>query len=353
MSELQALHGLNCPRCGGMVPIPEGQLIVRCPYCDLRSFVRGERGLQRFQMPQRIGREQATKVLKQFLGGNWAIARDAGKTAKLEETFLVHLPFWAVWGRVAAWAFGEKKVGSGKDTRYEPREVRLVNEMTWNGAACDVGEFGVTQVALDGAVLEAYDVDGLHERGLVFEPVGSLQQAKKAAEDQFQAEIRKRLRLDRISQTFVRMFRRRYGLVYYPMWVLRYLYKGRHFQVVVDGFSSRVLYGKAPGNTLFRAAVLVLGMALGAFLAVDASAFAFSLTSGDEGGFLALGVFLIIAGLGVMFVSYRKFRYGEEYEYRASKPKFLGAIDNPLEIFSEGLSSLNVKELEKWTDRLS
>ena len=175
---------------------------------------------------------------------------------------------------------------------------------------------------MDGAVMEAFDAEGLHGRGLVFEPVGSFQQAKKAAEDQFQAEIRKKLRLDRISQIFVRMFRQRYGLVYYPMWVLRYLYKGRHFQVVADGHSGKVLYGKAPGNTLFRAAVLVLGMALGAFLAVDASAIAFSLARGDEGGAFAFGLILIVVGLGMMGMSYRAFRYGGEYEYRASKPKF-------------------------------
>src|SRR5690606_41752721 len=50
-------------------------------------------------------------------------------------------------------------------------------------------------------------------------------------------------------------------------WVLRYLYRGRAFQVVVDGYSGKVLYGKAPGNTIYRAAVLVASMAVGALLA--------------------------------------------------------------------------------------
>ena len=31
MSETQAMKGLGCPRCGGVVPVPEGQVIVRCP----------------------------------------------------------------------------------------------------------------------------------------------------------------------------------------------------------------------------------------------------------------------------------------------------------------------------------
>jgi hypothetical protein len=114
-----------------MVPVPEGQIIVRCPYCDLRSMVRGDRGLQRYQVQQRITREQATQALRRFLGSNIAIARDAAAQARLEEVFVAHLPFWAEWGRVLSWVFGEKRVGSGDNKRYEPREVSNIQEMSW------------------------------------------------------------------------------------------------------------------------------------------------------------------------------------------------------------------------------
>ena len=58
-STVEATHGLNCPNCGGVVPIPGGQVIVACPYCDMRSFVKGERGIQRYQVPHRVDRKQA------------------------------------------------------------------------------------------------------------------------------------------------------------------------------------------------------------------------------------------------------------------------------------------------------
>ena len=98
--------------------------------------------------------------------------------------------------------------------------------------------------------------------------------ARDAAEREFQEQLNRRASLDRLSQMFVRAFRRRLGLVYYPLWVLRYLYRGRSFQVVLDGYSGKVLYGKAPGNTIYRAAILVLSMAAGAFVAIDVSALA-------------------------------------------------------------------------------
>ncbi|OGO37042.1 MAG: hypothetical protein A2W35_11720 [Chloroflexi bacterium RBG_16_57_11] len=346
MSDQEALHGLNCPRCGGVVPVPEGQLIVQCPYCDLRSFVKGERGLLRYQAPQRLSRQQASQALSKFLTGNMAIAPAAARQAQLNEAFLVYLPFWTIWARVGAWVFGEKRVGSGDDARYEPREMRVVQDMTWNSAACDVGEFGVQQVSTVESGLEPFDPDALHEVGMVFEPVGSFSEARKTAEEQFQWEVEKKSTLDRLAQVFVRTVRRRYALVYHPLWVLRYAFRNRVFQVVVDGYSGEVLYGKAPGNTLYRAAALVLGMAFGAFLAIDGPALILSASNSDGDLFwAALG--LLAVGGGIMYAGYRAFRHTEQYEYRRGGSTTFVDVKNALELVTSG------EVLEKWLDQLN
>lgn len=325
MSEKKALHGLACPACGGMVPIPEGQAVVQCPYCDQRSLVRGERGLRRYQVAQRVDRERATQALRHFLSRHQAIARDASKQARLEEAFLAHLPFWTAWVRVLGWVFGRKEARRGKSTHYVPKEIKIAEEMTWTGTACDVGEFGVAKVSLKDRALEPFDAEGLHTSGMVFEPVGSISDARSASADDFSKRVRDMSSLDRISQSFVRFVGQRFGLVYYPLWVLRYLYRGRVFQVVVDGHSGGVLYGKAPGSTFYRAAVLVGGMAAGAFLAVDGAAFAFYLASQTKGdGALALavgGLALLGGGFTLMRKAYHAFRYGEQYEYRGYQKK--------------------------------
>jgi hypothetical protein len=363
MSETESTRGLNCPNCGGLVPIPEGQVIVRCLYCDMRSFVRGERGLRRFQVPQRVEREQAIDAMRRFFSSSIAIARGAARESQLDEAFLVYLPFWTVWGRVAAWAFGEVRVGSGDRARYDPREVRLVQEMTWNGAAADVGEFGVTQVPLTDQELDPFDPDALHRLGMVFEPVSSFVEALQSAEAQFKAQVQSRVGLDRISQLFLRLFRHRTGLVYYPLWVLRYLYRGRAFQVAVDGYTGKILYGKAPGNTIYRAGRLVAGMAVGAFLAIDASSAVLYTMGNDDNGtgtlLLVLGLFL--GGVALMFTSYRAFRYGEQYEYRlgGKKASILPNLSGLTKSIGEvpgmegTLANIDVKEIEKWISKLS
>jgi hypothetical protein len=322
----EALKGLACPRCGGMVPIPEGQAIVVCPFCDLRSWVRGERGLRRYQVPARVDREQAIQALRGFLSSSLAIGQGVAREARLNEAFVAYLPFWTVWSRVMGWVFGQEQVGSGDNKRYEPREIKIAQEMSWNGAACDVGEFGVDQVSLVERPLEPFDTQALHDRGMVFEPVSSLSEAQSAARQDFESRLRSLGKLDRVSQVILHTSRERSGLVYYPLWVLRYLYRGRAFQVVVDGFSGQVLYGKAPGSTLFRAGVLVGGMALGAFLAVDISAliayFALQLEDGDAVlGVGALALAALAGGFGLMAVAYQRFRYGEHYEFHGFRKR--------------------------------
>mgnify|MGYP000984611670 CR=1 FL=1 len=332
MSETRTLTGLNCPRCGGTVPIPEGQSVVQCPYCDLRALVRGERGVRRYQVPCRVDRATAARKLTDFLGSNLAIAFNARSQAKLSEQFLAYLPFWTTWARVLAWVFGQEKRGSGKNSRWVPQERKITEDMNWTGAACDVGEFGVNRVELTNQALEPFNPDSLHAAGLVFEPVTSMSEAQTAAERDFQDRVRQRSGIDRISQALVRFVNERFGVVYYPLWVQRYLYRGRAYQVVVDGHSGNVLYGKAPGNTLYRAAVLVVGMATGAFVGIDVTALiaygALNSSSKDNGDALGFALVVLLVGLGIMAAAYMAFRYGEVYEFQKFKAPGKGLAAN-------------------------
>lgn len=319
MSE-QAVQGMGCPRCGGIVPIPEGQVLVNCPYCDQRSVVSGERGIQRYQVPGRIDREQAEKAARGFMNSSSQIAPGVKNQAQITEVFLVHLPFWTAWGRGVAWGFGQVKVGSGDDARYEAREKKVIKDLTWNGVACDVGEFGVQRISLQDRPLEPFNSDRLHETGMVFEPVGSDVEALERAREAFQATVKDDVKLDRMAQLFTRILSPHLGVVYYPVWVARYVFRQRSFQVVVDGFDGKVLYGKAPGNLLMRALALVGGMAVGAFLAIDVPALILYTASGDD-DLMAIVVGAFLGGLALMVGGYTRFRYGEHYEFNRFKGK--------------------------------
>lgn len=313
------ITGLACPNCAGRLSIREGQRIVKCPYCDARSLVRGERGIARYQVARRAERERALQAVRGFWKGlNRAI--DLPRRAEVTELFLVYLPYWRAQAMLAGWIFGQKRVRTRDSTRWEPREVQLMENVDWTGAAADVAEFGVDSIALAGVEYTAYSPEALHAEGMVFEPTGSQTDARDTASQDWDKQARRKSGLERIAQMIMRFLRRTLALVYYPLWVARYSYRQRAYQVVVDGFTGRVLYGKAPGNIYYRALMLLGGTALGSFVLVDGLALAVVLAGrSDDGDSLALLVVPLIAAAALIAGGYRLFRWGEEIEYRVKR----------------------------------
>jgi len=310
--------GLACPNCQGRLHIPEGVRIIRCPYCDLRSLVRGERGVMRYQVPLAIQREEAVRQVRDFLSG-MDRAPGLSRRASFTDLFVVYLPFWSEWVEVGGWVFGKKQVGSGKSRRLEPREVRLVGRRNWNQAAADVHEFGVNDISLAGRTLEAFDPEALHEQGMVFEPVSASGAAWAQAAHAIDEDLRAESKLDQIASAHIYRIGGRRALVYYPLWVARYTFRQRAYQVVLDGANGKVLYGKAPGNTWFRAAVLVAGFALASLLIVDGTALAGQVVlNSDDGDSAALLVLPLVLGGAVMLAAYRRFRFGELLVHRVT-----------------------------------
>ena len=304
-------QGLTCPECSGVVAIAEGERIVECPFCHTYSLVQGEQGVRRWQVPQIVERERALQTVGNFFRGVKK-ARDLAKAAQVKDTFLVYLPYWRVESFVAGWMFG--RVKSGKDST-RPIEVQINELMHWNDAAVDVAEYGVHRVAISKEQLEPYDSDRLHAEAMVFEPSESHSDALTESERHFTYRARQKKSLNTKFFEKFHFLRQRLSIVYYPLWVSRYEYHKRNYQVVVDGVNGRILYGKAPGNIFYRAAALVGGLGAGNFILVNGTLLAGTLigSSDDDGSFLLI-LMPIALGIGLIAAGYRAFRYGEEVE---------------------------------------
>ncbi|MCB9005737.1 MAG: hypothetical protein H6664_15285 [Ardenticatenaceae bacterium] len=310
MSKEQS-QGLVCPNCSGVVPVPEGARIVQCPYCQINALVQGERGVRRWQVSREVEREQVLQIVQGFFTGIKK-AGDLKRKAQVRDVFLVYLPYWRVQATVAGWLFGRVKSG---DDSTKPVEVDVLEDMHWNDAAVDVSEFGVHRVTLSKDDLLPYDDDQLRSEAMVFDPTESHSDALDEARSHFTFRGRQKRSL---KQKFFEKFhflREQLSIVYYPLWVVRYSYRQRSYQVVVDGKRGQILYGKAPGNIFYRAAALVAGMALGNLLLVDGTAVAgwIAANSSDDDS-LGLVLVPLALGLGLIAMGYRAFRYGEEIE---------------------------------------
>ena len=310
----KVIKGITCPACSGELDINEGLRSFNCKYCGTLLVVKGESGTLKYYVPRKLKKEDAISKAFDWLDKGMSKAKGLRANSKVEDAFLVFIPYWRVKADVVGWIFGQEKrtsTSNGRTTTYYVDvERKIQNSFDRTYSACDVAELGVKKINLTGDTILPVDFESLQREGMMFNIIASEKEAFDYAKNNFSAEARNALNLYNVSFEHYDLVRENIGIVYYPLWVIRYSFENRTYQVIVDGEDGTICYGKAPGNNLYRAIMGILGTGAGMFLTTFFGLFL--LFEVDEKfPFIA---FIISFGLGCFLISrgYKKFRYGGE-----------------------------------------
>lgn len=303
------IEGLTCPNCGGALEVAAGLRVVECGYCATPLLVVGERGVRRFAVEPEIDSDRARSVAGGWLGKGMRKDPALRREAEVGEAFLTFLPFYRVQADCVGIALGTEQrtrvTGSGKNRRVEHYEVDVErqSERSFDVTypAVNVAEWGIRRVDLTGDRLVPFDAELLGRKGMVFPPTGSESEVRQAALASFRAQADPSAGLHRLRFRFLESLRERLSVIYYPLWVVRYRFRGRGYQALVDAEDGRLAYGKAPGNDLYRAIMLIATEGAAAFL------FTTVLQFWPSGGGLAVGG---LGAVGLVVWGWRRFRYG-------------------------------------------
>jgi hypothetical protein len=298
------VQGLSCPSCGGSVPLSEGVRITACAACGSALLAQGDLGHPSYAVPLRADRQAVLANLSTW----WREmdkARDLASAARVKEAFPVFVPVWRVTGRVIGWVLGEQqKKEENKRPVWVPVERRVFLRADVNRAACDLGELGIQSVVLGSGVLDPFDEEAIEKQGMIFRPLVPPDEIRSHAVERFLEKGRRAAPVDRLTKEFLHVVGLALGLVYYPLWVVRYEYRGRVYSATADGATGKLLFGRAPGNDVYRVACFLAGVGGGNFL----------LTTVLRSGIDDLAPYLIAAAasIGMIVWGYRRFRYGAE-----------------------------------------
>lgn len=312
----EVIKGLMCPSCGGTVELSEGQNVLKCPYCETSLLVMGDEGVIQYHVSSKIERDSAKDAVIKWLG-KFDKDRKLKKQAEFTDIFLIHIPFWRSLGKVCGWIFGNKvehethkdsKGTSHTTTRKKPVERMVMQDYVWNKAACDVSEFGVEEVDESGirGKLEPFDFSTVEKQGMIFRPTSSRTDSMKESEEWMTSKAQSSARVDEVIFQKLNVIGKKLSIVYYPLWVIRYRFKDRNYQVVVDGLHGKLLYGRAPGSTLYRVCMFVGSLMIGNLILTLSAKEFFSSSSND---IYILGA---LAGAAFILFGFYKFRYGGE-----------------------------------------
>ena len=307
-----AVRALGCPHCGGALEISEGAALVRCSYCGGAFLARTRGGTIRFLAPARVAPEIAERTVRELLRAPERPS-DLATRATRVATELFYVPFWrfraTFIGRVrgkrdvmvrkpVAVFQGNPETGSG-GIRFEMKDVKVGTEdvveeiqQIWRASvtASPLEDLGIPRLSsrrqLPGGLVrlsvgagEIPDLviagDGPWD-GTLIDPMIAAEDARREADEVFDRFVHGRgAELSERHLVYERL-QERESLVFYPVYCVRFQYRGRLFDAAVDGLEGRLVRAVLPARSGSLREVFVtvaggLGFAAGMLLRTIAS----------------------------------------------------------------------------------
>ena len=202
----------------------------------------------------------------------------------------------------------KRKKGNRWVTEKVPVEHQEERPVDHTMPCADMAEFGVHRINLSGDEILSLNETALRKRGMLFRPQRTPQEVADRLAEMALERSKSSARVDHVTFSWFAAVRRRIAVVYYPLWVIRYSFRGQTYQVLIDGEDGSLAYGKAPGNHLVRALSLV-GTCAGACFVGTTLLQNFEWVFRSDDGLMGLGLLgLVLAGLVAW--GYRQFRRG-------------------------------------------
>ncbi|PLJ78036.1 hypothetical protein [Infirmifilum sp. SLHALR2] len=278
---------VECPRCGARFSVPLNASTVTCPYCftifSPREGVRAEE--TQFYFPLNNSLEPFEKLVL-FIARQYAVPRELPKEFSVSRRELHWVPVHFFFADFKAEARGFSQV--------------------FGEATSEITETGLVSIPASGTWLDRelehypFPVRGklpfnpeIKEKGIFHEPRVSREEAGKMAEAAVKAKIRLEAQesfssLHALTVTKGEVEYR--GLVYYPIWILEYTFRGERFQALVDGASGIVIKTQYPQTARGRLTLGAYSLLAILFGLAGGAAYAQSL----GGGFLAIAGGLVV-----------------------------------------------------------
>jgi hypothetical protein len=191
--------------------------------------------------------------------------------SKIVESKLVYWPFWVVEVEAEANYTGVQKKPDFKGSNSQKR-------LSWNNVTetgtldmeqdifIDANQetpLPLTKYIIPTRRKEFFDKDQILEVRGTAKPIqrdqkAAVQMAKKMMSDLLRQEALKEV--DSISQMDIELKTPAVFLVHIPIWHIKYCYKIRNYNGLVDGASGRIIHLKYPRKMAFRAMTLLGGL---------------------------------------------------------------------------------------------
>jgi ribosomal protein S27E len=245
---MSIVEEIKCPHCGAPISFEPGEILATCKYCGYTVVIETGQTFN-FEHSLILNKYDPTQVeepIKEWMREGFMKPSDLARKAKITQKELVYLPFWVV-------SIEAKSTYKGIFERIAPavtKEGTIEKEYEWLVLARKASEFPTREynVPLEGKM--AYDFRRIEGFAQVF----NSEIDKAEAEEQAKAEIENNHRflaqqdVDRIIEMKTEVKIEETVYLHAPIWFVKYEYKGRTYQLTLEGSTGGMIKGDIPSK---------------------------------------------------------------------------------------------------------
>ncbi len=293
-TELSEEKILNCSGCGATFAISSRETSVKCPFCGARNTVSNNFNNRIIKpqaiIPFKIGKEKASEIVSMWLGKGFFTPSSLKKAARIDEIKGIYLPIWSFDINIEAdydveigYYYYVTETYTDDQGNQQTRQVRKTR---WEYHGSHESDFykDLPVLALKkGLDVRYFDKISYYnyEKARTFDskfllgfessiydkdlPEG-YEEGKNKAEKKLKDKIINNLPGDTYRNLSIstRIREAYFKHLLVPAWVVQYTFKGKNYQILVNGQSGKIA-GKKPTDTMkiilvVLAVVLIIGL---------------------------------------------------------------------------------------------
>jgi hypothetical protein len=232
------------------LPVQPGEILITCGYCGFTSVVETGKPFE-FEhslILNTVAMDQVFEVVKGWMKNSFIAPKDLSKKSSVAEQNLVYLPFWVVSGEATSHY-------NGIFERIAPaveKEGDIANHYDWLVLARQETNFPTSayHLALEGKI--PFEATKIEKNAKVLNSELTAQDATQRAHDEIN-NLHQYLAKDRVDKIIEMKTEFDVSGTFYlhsAVWFLTYAYKGKRFQVLMDGASGQIIKGDLPGEDI-------------------------------------------------------------------------------------------------------
>lgn len=239
-------EGIRCSHCGAPVEFTPGEIVATCKYCGFTTVVETGQAFT-FEHSLLLNKFDETQIetpIRDWMGSGFLKPADLIKKSKITEKSLVYLPFWIV-------SIQAKTVYKGIFERITPpvvKEGTIEKEYNWLILAREAAGFPAREytVPLEGKI--PYDFRKIERFAKAFNNEVDKDEAVTLTKQQIEAHHRFLLQrdVDKLIEVNTDFNVKQAVYLHAPIWFIKYEYRGKNYQLLIDGVTGTVIKGEIP-----------------------------------------------------------------------------------------------------------